>query len=221
VQAQEAERRLIARQLHDEIGQALTAVKLNLQTLQRAAGEPARGQLDDSIAIVEETLQRARSLSLELRPSMLDDLGLAAALRWYVDRQAQRAGLQVRVSAHLPDGRLPPDVETACFRVAQEALTNVLRHAQAQRVEVELRQDGAGLELVVRDDGVGFDVPAAQAAAVRGDSLGLLGMQERVALVGGDIKIESSPSHGTVVRASFPLEIGLPVERRAAARYAE
>src|SRR5579859_3098591 len=108
VQAQEVERRLIARQLHDEIGQALTAVKLNLQTLQRAAGEPASSRLGDSIAIVEETLERARGLSLELRPSMLDDLGLAAALRWYVDRQAQRAGLQARISAHLPDGRLPP-----------------------------------------------------------------------------------------------------------------
>jgi signal transduction histidine kinase len=177
--------------------------------------------LDDSIGIVDETLQRVRSLSLELRPSMLDDLGLAAALRWYVDRQAQRAGLQARVTAKLRDGRQPPEVETACFRLAQEALTNVLRHAHAKRVVVQLRHHGAGLELVVRDDGVGFDVPAAQAQALRGDSLGLLGMRERALLVGGDVEIESSARRGTTVRARFPLEIGLALGRRGAARGAE
>jgi PAS domain S-box-containing protein len=219
LEVQEAERRLIARQLHDEIGQSLTAVKINLQALQRTLSRSASSQVDESIGVVEATLERVRSLSVELRPSVLDDLGLAAALRWYVDRQAQRAGLQAHVTADLPEGRLPPEVETASFRLAQEALTNVVRHARAARVEVNLRRDRDALELVIRDDGVGFDVPAAQAQVVRGGSLGLLSMQERVLLAGGEIKIESTPNQGSRVWARFPLERQAPAQQGGAARH--
>jgi signal transduction histidine kinase len=208
LEVQEAERRLIARQLHDDIGQELTAVKMNLQALRRTAGQEASAQVDDSIGILEATLERVRSLSQELRPAVLDDLGLAAALRWYVDRQAQRAGFEARVVADLPETRLPAQVETASFRVTQEALTNIVRHARATHVEVQLRRYGDALELLIHDDGVGFDVPAAQAQAVRGSSLGLLGMQERVVLAGGDLKIESAPNQGSRVLARFPLEGG-------------
>jgi signal transduction histidine kinase len=137
---------------------------------------------------------------------MLDDLGLVSALRWYVDRQAQRTGVVAQFTADPLDARLPPELETTCFRVAQEALTNVARHAQARHVNVRLRQREAELELVVEDDGSGFDVPAARARAARGVSMGLLGMEERVLLVGGRIDITSAPGRGTEVRARFPLK---------------
>jgi len=207
LQAQEAERRLIARELHDEIGQAFTAVKLNLQALQHSVAAPQKAQLDESISVVEAALQQVRGLSMELRPSVLDDLGLAAALRWLADRQAERAGFKVQVIADLQEERLPAEVETASFRVAQEALTNIVRHAGADDVQVEVRLRGTELELVIHDDGVGFDVPAAQARATRGESLGLLGMQERVALVGGDLKVVSAPGQGSEVRAHFTVTV--------------
>ena len=204
LEAQENERRHLARELHDEIGQALTAVKINLQAAQHLP-DTLGAHLADSVGIVDRTLHQVRNLSLDLRPAMLDDLGLVAALRWYVDRQAQRAGFTARFVADPLATRPPSDIETACFRVAQEALTNVMRHAQAQHVHVELRQDDAELHLLMRDDGKGFDVRAAQARAAQGASTGLLGMQERVWLVGGQIDINSAPARGTEIRARFPL----------------
>jgi signal transduction histidine kinase len=177
-------------------------------------GLEAGAQVDDSIGIVEAALERVRSLSQELRPAVLDDLGLAAALRSYADRQAQRAGFQARVTADLPEARLPAEVETASFRVTQEALTNVARHARAAHVEVHLRREGDVFELAIHDDGVGFDVPAARAQAAQGGSLGLLGMQERVLLMGGEIKIDSAPNQGSRILARFPLEGRGPIQLR-------
>jgi len=205
LETQESERRHIARELHDEIGQALTAVKINLQAAQRLPEAPVP-YLEDSISIVDRTLQQVRTLSLDLRPALLDDLGLVATLRWYVDRQAQRAGFTAQFVADPLETRPRPDIETACFRVAQEALTNVTRHAQAQQVRVELHQRDAELHLLIRDDGKGFDVRTAQERAAQGASTGLLGMQERVWLVGGQIDIESVPAGGTEVRVRFPLQ---------------
>jgi signal transduction histidine kinase len=204
LEAQENERRHIARELHDEIGQALTAVKINLQSARRT---PAAldAYLEDSTSIVDRTLQQVRTLSLDLRPALLDDLGLGAALRWYVDRQAQRGGFTVQCVTDPLEPRPRPELETACFRVAQEALTNVMRHAQAQHVRVELRQSGTELHLLIRDDGKGFDVQTAQQQAEQGASAGLLGMQERVWLVGGQIEIESALAQGTEIRVRFPL----------------
>jgi signal transduction histidine kinase len=203
--AQETERRRIARELHDEIGQVLTAVKINLQTLQRTAGPAAHASLQESIAIVDRAVQQVRNLSLDLRPSLLDDLGLVAALRWYVDRQSARAGYHGQVVADPPDLTVPPEVATTCFRVAQEALTNVVRHAKAKRVRVELGREDGELRLVVRDDGTGFEVAAANRRVARGASLGLLGMQERVQLVGGRLELKSAPGAGTEVRVHLPL----------------
>src|SRR6266511_883496 len=138
IETQEAERRRVARALHDEIGQALTAHKLNVQIIQHSANaSPLAQHLNDSIGIINRALQQVRELAFDLRPSLLDDLGLVAALRWYVDREAQRAGLMSEVVAGPVDTRLPPELETACFRIAQEALTNVVRHAQARQVWVE------------------------------------------------------------------------------------
>jgi signal transduction histidine kinase len=202
--AQENERRAIARELHDELGQALQALKINLQTARRFPQE-SEHCLQDSIGIVDRTLQQVRNLSVDLRPSLLDDLGLVAALEWYVERQAQRVGFVGRFVADPPEFRANPTIETVCFRVVQEALTNIARHAQAQQVWVELRQHGGEVDLFVRDDGVGFDVRTAQEQAAQGASFGLLGMRERVELAGGHIEISSTPAHGTEVRVRFSL----------------
>jgi signal transduction histidine kinase/CheY-like chemotaxis protein len=204
--AQETERRHIARELHDQIGQALTAVKINLQALQRAPGTLLLGpRLDDSIETVDGTLDQVRNLSLDLRPSMLDDLGLGPALRWYLDRQARRGGFGAQLAVDLFPEPLATELETTCFRVVQEGLTNVVRHARARHVRVEVQQQGSELHLVVRDDGVGFDVAAARSRAAQGASLGLLGMHERVALLGGQIDIVSQPGQGTEIRIRLPV----------------
>lgn len=208
LEIQEAERRHIARELHDEIGQTLTAVKVNLQAAQNFQdGSNQKAYLDESITIVEATLQQVRNLSLELRPSLLDDLGVVAALRWYIDRQAQRAGFKAQFITHLPETRLHPEVETTCFRIVQEALTNVVRHAKARYVSVELYQRDNQLELAIWDDGVGFDVEAAMERAAGDLSLGLLGMKERAQLIGGRISIHSDTDKGTTIRAYFPLDM--------------
>lgn len=203
MEVQEAERRHLARELHDEIGQALTAVKINLQGAM-AGGTDVGPRLGESVSIIDETLQRVRGMALDLRPSLLDDLGLVAALEWYVERHAQRTGLQGRLVADPDEIHADPEIETACFRVAQEALTNVARHARASRFSVELIQHAGGLLLVVRDDGVGFDPGAAIRNASRGKSLGLAGMRERVELVGGRVEFVAGPGEGAEVRAEFP-----------------
>lgn len=206
IEAQELERRHIAYELHDEIGQALTAVKINLQASQRslsAAGDPY--SIQESITIVDGALQHVRDLALDLRPSLLDDLGLLAALRWYLDRQSQRTGIPINFVCEAFESALPPQLETVCFRIVQEALTNIIKHAKAKHVTVELNQHDDKLHLSIRDDGIGFDVQAARERAVRGSSLGLLGMEERATLVGGRIRIISVSEHGTETQVHFPI----------------
>jgi signal transduction histidine kinase len=207
MEAQETERRHLAHELHDEVGQNLTVLKINLHNARRlVAGTDAAAEVfRDSVSLVEQTLQQIRNLSLDLRPPLLDAAGLPAALRWYLDRQAERTGLAIHFDADPPDAQLPPALGIVCFRVVQEALTNVLRHAQARRVDVELWQAAAAVRLLIRDDGVGFDVGAAWERAARGTSLGLLGMQERVSLVGGELDVTSTPGQGTQVRIFIPL----------------
>jgi PAS domain S-box-containing protein len=204
VQSQEADRQSIARELHDEIAQTMTAVMLNLQSIRRTtADQTVAARIDESVAVVKESLEHARGLSLELRPAILDDLGLFAALRWYAERQAARAGWQV---CFLAEGVVPPsrgDIGTACFRVAQEAMTNVARHAGAREVEIRVSANEDELRLENRDDGVGFDVESAMTSTDRG--LGILGMQERVALSGGSLHIQSEQNRGTEVMARFAL----------------
>ncbi len=203
IQAQEDERRHLARELHDDIGQTLTAVKISLQSILHNDGAPC-AKLLQSIKIVEVALQGIRKLSLSLRPSILDDLGLDAALRWHLDNMNQMANLQTHYSTNLEGRRLPSIIEICCFRIIQEALTNVVRHAKAQLVMVELHLEDEQLQLSIRDDGAGFDVVSALNAAARGRSLGLLGLQERVSLAGGKININSSlDGSGTTIQVSF------------------
>ncbi len=211
VDAQETERRHIARELHDEIGQGLTVAQLNLQTvLQLSAAGPLAWRLAESLNAVERVLEQVHDISLNLRPSMLDDLGLEPALRWYTDRQATLAGLRAEFAIDPLEHRLDPTVETECFRIAQEALTNVVRHAQASTVTVELHHSDGRLHLAVLDDGVGFDVASVREQAVRGASLGLLGMEERAALAGGGLEFNATAGQGTAVRAWFPLKWLMP-----------
>jgi signal transduction histidine kinase len=180
---------------------------MNLQVLvQASATAPLRGRLKESLQAVERVLEQVRDLSLNLRPSMLDDLGLEPAMRWYTNRQAALTGLRAEFRADALAERLDPLIETACFRVAQEALTNVVRHAHAHEVTVEMRSQGDCLHLFVRDDGVGFDVAAFRAQAVMGASLGLLSMEERATLTDGGLECKSAPGQGTEIHAWFPLK---------------
>lgn len=206
VEVQEMERRHLARELHDEIGQRLTAVKIALESVRRDERRTATvEQLEDSIASVDALLDRVRSLSLDLRPAMLDALGLAPALRTYVDQHARRAGLSHEFIAGAIERRYVEVVEIACFRVAQEALNNVVKHAGARHVRVELACADGMLDLAVVDDGRGFDVEERSRSAAGGASFGLLGMRERVALIGGRFEMISRIGTGTEVRARFPL----------------
>jgi PAS domain S-box-containing protein len=211
VEAQETERRNIARELHDEIGQALTVMQLNLQAmLQSPDADGLTPRLNESLKVVDRVLEQVQDISLDLRPSILDDLGLEPALRWYTDRQAALVELKVEFHADRLEQRLDPMIETECFRVAQEALTNVVRHAQAKTVTVELRKEAGQLHLCVRDDGIGFEVATIREKAVRGASLGLLSMEERAVLAGGRLEFNSVPGRGTEVHAWFPLKWQTP-----------
>lgn len=195
LEIQEEERGRLARDLHDDIGQALTALKIQVESLRLGA---VSGRVDECVETIQSTLERVRQLSLSLRPPQLDDLGLAAALRSHLDRQARVAGLAPHFEADEAPHDIAPETETACFRVAQEAITNVLRHARARNLWVRLFDADGRLALSVRDDGAGFDVEA-----VRG--LGLAGMEERTALAGGSLELHAAPGQGTVVLAMFPL----------------
>ncbi len=211
LEVQEAERRYIARELHDEIGQTLTAVKLNLLSLQRdVETEQAQQRLQDGVSIIERALQEVRDLSLNLRPSLLDDLGLVPALRWLIDRQVQAMKVSARIELEDFHEPLPAVLEIACYRIVQEALTNVAKHAKASSVWVTLTCHKTHIELIIGDDGAGFNVQPTRAQATLGQSLGLLGMEERALLVGGRIEFESILGKGTEVKVLFPVEIVKP-----------
>src|SRR5262249_14423813 len=165
--------------------------------------------------LVDQVVQQVRTLSLALRPPMMDDLGLVAALRWHVKGVTERTGLPVLLEADSITERLPAGVERACFRVVQEALTTVVKPARARQAQVELRRQGAELRLSVLDDGIGFDSIKARKRGIRGGtSLGLLSMEERVLLLGGTFGIESARGTGTAIRARIPLGSTAPTNTR-------
>jgi two-component system, NarL family, sensor histidine kinase UhpB len=203
---QEAERRSIARELHDEIGQGLTAAIISLQiALQNPASAVVASDVQDSLKLLETTLRQVRNMSVDLRPAILDDLGLASALKWYIDRVARRSGVKIHLVLDPLPAQLPPELATVCFRVVQEALTNVVRHARASRVDVAVKRVGQMLHLSIRDDGAGFDVAAARQHAQSGGSLGMLSMEERVTLVGGTFTVAAATGRGTRIDAALPL----------------
>jgi two-component system sensor histidine kinase UhpB len=205
ITTQEAERRALARELHDDFGQLLTAIRLALEAARRETSGAGRQQLGDGIALVDQAIDRVRSLATDLRPPILDDLGLVAALRGLLRRQFQHARFEVRLKVKSLEGRLPTATETCAFRLVQEALTNVARHADARHVEVEVSAAEGDLGIVVRDDGRGFDASPARQLAPERLSLGLLSMRERVALAGGHLDVRSVVGEGTTIEAHLPI----------------
>jgi signal transduction histidine kinase len=202
LQAREEEARRIARELHDEAGQLLATLHITLDEV--AAQAPAQDAVFRRLRAVLDRVQgQLRRLARELRPTILDDLGLRPALEWLAQGLTERRGLTVTVEA--PDCRLASEVETALYRIVQEALTNALRHARPRRIAVEVREEGPHIRAVIQDDGQGFDVAAAWAQ--RGDrGLGLIGMRERAEALGGTLEIRSTPGEGTVVCVMVPRE---------------
>jgi signal transduction histidine kinase len=197
VAGQEVERRRLARELHDETGQALTSILLGLRALEDAN---TGVDVDELRELVVATLQDVRRLAVQLRPKALDDFGLVAALERLGQTFAESSGIRVQLEARIGDERLPTEVETTVYRIVQEALTNVVKHAEASEVSILLVRREGTLTAVVEDNGGGFD-----AEAVPTDSLGLEGMRERVTLHDGRLTIETAPGSGTTVRVEVPL----------------
>ncbi len=200
----EEERSRVAREIHDELGQALTALKLDLSWLAEGlpdGQEPLRAQIHALSRRVEETIRAVRRIATTLRPSLLDDLGLAAALEWQAQEFRVHTGVRLRFASTLRDAHLDRDLSTSVFRIFQEALTNVARHARATCVEVRLLERSGRLLLEVRDDGRGI----TESELSDREALGLLGMRERALALGGELKVTGSPRRGTEVRLVVPL----------------
>jgi PAS domain S-box-containing protein len=206
VETQEAERRFIARELHDEVGQVLTGLNIILEMAKRMPAETIRASLEEAQGRVYELVDQVRRLSLDLRPPMLDDLGLSSALRWHFERYTTQTGIVIHFDHNDVEFIARPEAALAVYRIIQEALTNVARHAHASEVWVSLHLVDDQVELTIVDQGDGFDPQIAMAANT---SIGLVGMTERVALLGGHITIHSHPGQGTRLQAVFPLCSGL------------
>jgi PAS domain S-box-containing protein len=203
LEVQEEERRHIARELHDEFGQILATITLHLHAARHAAGEAAQASLAECMGLLRQAGEQVRTLALQLRPAMLETAGLEATLRWLAEQHEQHTGIATQVEGHL--NAVPGDLAIACVRIVQEALTNVVRHARARHVSIELSQREEELELVIRDDGVGFDVTRTFEEAAASGRLGLLGMRERVQILAGSLDIDSRPDRGTRIRVTVPL----------------
>jgi signal transduction histidine kinase len=202
VQAQESERRALSRELHDEVGQALSAVLVELRNLADGLGawsvEQSRSHVEMIKGLVENTVRAVRNMALLLRPSMLDDLGLIPALRWQARETSKRTSIDVSVVTDLASDDLPDEYKTCVYRVVQEALHNCSRHSHATTVRIRVGQDLGRLSLSIQDDGQGFD-------AQQSKGLGLLGMEERVTRLGGRFEVHSKPGNGTVLTVELPL----------------
>jgi two-component system sensor histidine kinase UhpB len=202
LQAQEEERARIARELHDEAAQWLTSLLIRQRLLLRNLPPEMRPEVEELQRMTAAALEHLRRIAMELRPAILDDLGLVEALRWQAEEFQKQTGVPITLRVQGRIERLPRQVELVLYRVAQEALTNIARHARATRVEVTLNCSTEHLELFIADDGVGFDPEAVRRSRAR--SLGLIGMAERLALIGGTLEIDSAPGKGTRIRARVP-----------------
>ncbi len=203
MEAQEAERRHIALELHDEIGQSLTALKLMLDTRASLLTEGSESNLNEAKNLVRDLLERVRDLSLDLRPPMLDDLGLLPTLLWFFGRYTDQTHVKVEFNHNILSKRFPPRVEIAAFRIVQESLTNVARYAAVDRATVRLKADQHVLKVEVQDQGRGFD-PRTQLTSNIG--IGLAGMRERARSLKGQFQVVSAPGSGTRLTAILPLE---------------
>lgn len=202
LRAMEEERKRIARELHDETSQSLTSILVNLEVVEKhlpEANEEVVSRVRLTKEIAQRTLDETRRLMFDLRPSVLDDLGLVPALRWFISQRVQPMGLQVDFETTGLNQRLPEDLETALFRIMQEAITNALKHARAKRLVINLVREAGLIVGTVQDDGVGIHPVSAVSKSDRDRGLGLFGMQERASLVGGAVQINSAPGRGTTV----------------------
>lgn len=199
--AREAERRHIARELHDELGQLLTALKLDLGRLQGQLTPELRRQTEPMSSLLDHTIKTVRRLATELRPQILDDLGLRAGLEWLAKQACERKGLSYELNWDIGEHLVNDDARSAYFRICQEALNNVLRHSEASHVRIQLTRDRGKLALVVEDDGIGIPSTPGERTG-----LGLLGIQERIGLLGGTFSMESGPRKGTRLTVSAPVE---------------
>jgi signal transduction histidine kinase len=206
---QEDERRRLARELHDGLGQTLTALTHQLERLQQKldgrASKEEEARLADSVEMARLALKETRELSRLLRPPVLDDLGLTSGLSWLARTLEQRAGLHVELALSGIEERFDPELETLVFRIVQESLTNVLRHAGSDRARVAVSRSGGILGLRISDGGRGFDAHSALAGGEAATSSGLRGMRDRLELFGGQLEIISAPGQGTLVSAIIPL----------------
>ena len=204
--AQEDERRRIARELHDETCQTITALAVGLDTVRRAASpEDASAKLEDARALASRTLDGLHRVIFDLRPSVLDDLGLVSAVRWWVARHLEPLGVTARLEIENLEDRLPPAVEIPVFRAVQEALTNVLRHSGAKTVLIQMSRAAGTLSVEIEDDGRGFTPEDVATPSETGQGLGLLGMRERIEILGGTLTLDSSPGAGTHVAFTVPV----------------
>ena len=214
ISAQEDERRRVARELHDETSQTLAALGIGVDVALAAAEHGSTGdlrrQLQDLRGLVERMHRELQRMITNLRPSLLDDLGLPAAIRWFVDRHVVPAGLTVRCEFSGLDERLPPDIETAVFRAVQESLNNIVRHANAETVLIQACAGDGMLSVEIEDDGDGFDVGAVVRTPESMRGIGLLGMRERMEILGGSATVDSAPGRGTRVAFTVPL-VTVPV----------
>jgi len=211
IEVQERERQHLARGLHDDVGQSLTALKINLETIKKT-GSLDGPSLQNGIDIVSSVLSQVRSLSLDLRPPQLDNLGLIATVRSYVENKSTLASVKGWFESSPLTEDLHHDIENTCFRIVQEAVTNILRHAKAENIWVKVGQRQGQLHVSIRDDGKGFDIEQARSNAISGTSFGLLNMEERAVLVGGTMEITSAPGAGVEIVFQLPVA---PVMRRA------
>lgn len=208
INAQEQERKRIARELHDETSQVLTSLLISLAILEEAlTTQEARSRIAETRVLAHRTLRAIRSLSIDLRPSALDDLGLLPALRWYVKEYQQKTSIEVDFQASGSKERLPTEMETALYRIVQESLTNIAKHAQANKASVMLKEDNSAVYATIIDDGCGFDAEQLQRTPGSGQERGwgLVGMYERAHLLDGTLTIDSCPGKGTTVRACIPI----------------
>jgi signal transduction histidine kinase len=213
VQAQETERRSLSRELHDEVGQALSAVLIELRNLSAGLGvrseEQLRRHVETIKGLVESTVRVVRNMALLLRPSMLDDLGLIPALKWQARECSKSTTMDVTFAAELDSDELPDEYKTCIYRVVQEALHNCARHSHATTVRIRVRQELDRLLLTVQDDGQGFDVQETK-------GMGLLGIQERVTRLGGKCKVHSQPGRGAILSVELPFTKGNQEENTSA-----
>jgi signal transduction histidine kinase len=206
ISAQEDERRRIARELHDETSQTLSALAIGLETaLAKYPSDVSRARLVDAKALAVRTINELHRIIYDLRPSVLDDLGLLSAIRWYAERHLESRGISLRCEFAGTETRLAPETETALFRVVQEAVTNIAKHARADTVLIQSAERDGMLTIEIEDDGQGFDPSTLPPPAARERGLGLLGMRERVELLGGTLILDSAPGQGARIAVSVPL----------------